>query len=106
MIADERGSGSVFISDPRSSAFICGLFTGDFRDAAGVFVELARVIEPGEVFLQRGVLNARADLAEDLLLQPVTVIVALADCRRESELVDLGRRQPAAPRGAINSCAS
>src|ERR1044072_71627 len=41
-------------------------FTWHFRDAAGVFLELAGVVEAGQMFLKLRIANPRADLAEDL----------------------------------------
>src|SRR6185369_5827648 len=55
------------------------LFCRDLSDAAGVLLELAGVVETCEIFLQFGATNPCADLAENLLLQPIAMIVSLPD---------------------------
>src|SRR6476659_3715184 len=64
---------------PQITQIICGLLSWDLGNSAGIFRELAGVIEPGQVFFQGCASNPCADDAEDLFLQPVTMIVALAN---------------------------
>src|SRR5215207_9260157 len=87
---------------------------GHLRDAARVLFEAAEVVEPRQLLPQRFVrggagglrardfLKPRAEPAEQLLLEPVAVVVALARGGGERERVRLGRGQPAPPRRAVD----